>query len=129
MLLRGDAVQRSVVAWNYGWQPAQQASPGTWQVPFLSLLLIDPYAAVRSTAYGSLRTYPGFSDFKYDYLGSPEQRAQAMRAAISQWRANLPPDAPWNPEAVLLDRAGGMQIDKVRPLVESRDDRPLELPE
>ena len=129
MLLRGDAVQRSVVAWNYGWRPAQQASPGTWQVPFLALLLIDPYAAVRSTAYGSLRTYPGFADFQYDFLAAPEQRAAAMRAVITKWRSSLPPDASWDPESVLLDTAGGMRIESVRPLVESRDDRPLELPE
>ena len=129
MLLRGDAVQRSVVAWNYGWKPAQQASTGTWQVPFLSLLLIDPYAAVRSTAYGALRTYPGFSDFQYDYVGPAEQRSVAMREAITKWRETLSEDLRWTPESVLLDAAGGMQIERVQSLLQQRDERRIELPE
>ena len=29
-MLRGNAAQRVIVAWHFGWQPAQQASGSDW---------------------------------------------------------------------------------------------------
>ncbi len=34
-LLKGNAVQRVLAAWSFGWEPARQASGDNWQVGFL----------------------------------------------------------------------------------------------
>ena len=52
-----------------------------------------------------------------------------MVRAIEQWRAGLPATVPWSPPAVMLDAAGNMDVSRVRPLMQTRDDRPIELPE
>ena len=74
-LLKGDAGQRALVAWHFGWEPAQQASKTDWMAPYLGHLLADPYAAVRYIAHHSLRDLPGFTDFAYDFTGPPEARS------------------------------------------------------
>ncbi|MGH7137268.1 MAG: cytochrome c3 family protein, partial [Pirellulales bacterium] len=38
-LLRGDAVQRALVAWAFGWPAARRASGEGWQAPLLAALL------------------------------------------------------------------------------------------
>ena len=130
LAIRGDAVQRAVSAWSLGWEPARQASADDgWQIPFLALLLIDPYSGVRFTAFRSLREYPGFEDFEYDHVASPQERSAAMREVIERWRASLPAEVDWNPRAVMLSADGALEIERVQPLMQQRDDRPIELPE
>lgn len=46
-LLSGDAGQRALWAWHFGWAPAQRAGGHAWAVPLLARLLDDPYPAVR----------------------------------------------------------------------------------
>ena len=128
LLLRGDAVQRAVVAWNLGSQPAREASGSSWQVPYLTFLMLDPYAGIRFTAYKSLREFPGFEDFKYDYLGTQEQRSSDVQQVMGRWR-ELNPEPDSIPAHVLMDPNGSMQIERVQALMKSRDDRPILLPE
>ena len=66
-VLRGNAGLRAIVAWNMGWQPAQETSDTSWMVPHLAELLNDPYDAVRYIAYRSLRSLPQFANFEYDF--------------------------------------------------------------
>ncbi|HEV3021755.1 MAG TPA: multiheme c-type cytochrome, partial [Pirellulales bacterium] len=54
-LLRGDAVQRALAAYAFGWPEARRASGEGWQAPLLATLLDDPYSAVRMVAWRSLR--------------------------------------------------------------------------
>ena len=88
--LKGDAGQRALMAWSLGWEPARAASGSDWMAPYLAQLLEDPYDAVRFIAYRSLRRLPGFSDFRYDYVDSPRQRAQARLKALEIWRPCRP---------------------------------------
>jgi hypothetical protein len=46
-LLNGDAGQRSLIAWHFGWEPAQAASDHEWMPRYLAEGLIDPYSSVR----------------------------------------------------------------------------------
>jgi hypothetical protein len=39
---------------------------------YLSLLLNDPYDAVRLISYRSLRSVPGFGGFTYDFIADPK---------------------------------------------------------
>lgn len=85
-LLKGDAGQRALAAWSMGWRPAQEASTTGWMPPFLSLLLNDPYPAVRLVAHRSLRSIDGFAEIAYDYVGSVEHRSATGLRVMEQWR-------------------------------------------
>lgn len=128
LLLAGDAAQRAVVAWNLGRPEVIEQSP-PWPAPFLALTLLDPYSAVRSVAYESLRKYPGFQDFTYDFLAAPAERNGAMRQAIERWRAQLPAQPAWSGSSFLLRSDGSMDIESVQQLMGARDNRPILLPE
>ena len=72
-LLRGDAGQRALIAWSMGWPPAQRASGTSWMAPSLSVLMNDPYEAVRFIAHRSLRSLPGFADFAFAFTGRSQR--------------------------------------------------------
>lgn len=116
--LRGDAVQRATAAWHMGWAPARAASGSDWQVPYLALLLDDPYAAVRAIAYDALRKQPGFADFEYDYVAPPKSRQARAEAAIARWHAAGPPAD--RPTAFIVD--GRLDRAAIELLYERRDD-------
>lgn len=118
-LLRGDAGQRALAAWSMGWEPAQRASGTTWMPPFLSVLLNDPYDAVRFIAYRSLRSQPAFAGFQYDFIAPPEQRAQDRFRVMDLWQATRP--ARRDP-ALLLDADGWPNGEAIIALYEERDD-------
>src|SRR5262249_16012960 len=85
-LLRGDAAQRDVAAWAFGWSPAQQTAGTSWMVPFLAGLLDDPYPVVRFNAGRSLRSLPEFADLQYDFVGAPESRRDVAAQVARRWR-------------------------------------------
>jgi hypothetical protein len=119
-LLRGDAGQRALAAWSMGWEPAQRASGTTWMAPFLSVLLNDPYDAVRFIAYRSLRSQPGFAGFRYDFIAPAER-------AMDVWQATRGP-ARRDP-ALLLDADGWPNGEAIIELYEQRDDTLVNLVE
>lgn len=129
MLLGGDAAQRAVVAWNMGRPETVEQSPH-WPPAFLAFAFLDEYAAVRFVAHQSLRRYPGFEEFAFDFLGGPEERADALRRAITAWRETsadkIPADAQ---RRLLLNSDGTMRVEEVQKWFGSRDTRPILLPE
>jgi formate-dependent nitrite reductase cytochrome c552 subunit len=127
-LLRGDAGQRSLVAWSMGWQPAQHASGTSWMPPSLSLLMNDPYAAVRFIAYRSLRSLPGFAEFNYDFTGPPDQRPVEGMRVMDVWRSSGSFAESRNSPALLLEADGSMKNFVVR-LLRQRDLRRFDLRE
>lgn len=127
-LLRGDAGQRALMAWSLGWQPAQQASGTSWMPPYLSLLLDDPYDAVRFIAARSLRSFPDFAGFDYDFVAPSRQRMAAGVRTMDVWRrgrlATSRTDA-----ALLFDERGMLRRDEWTRLVALRDHRRVSLNE
>ena len=91
MLLKGDAGQRAIAAWNMGWEPARKASGGNWQAPWLIRTMNDPYAAVRYIAHKALMA----------------DRAIRRPAATTPppWRERQEPQQAVRPE-LLLDATG-----------------------
>ena len=122
--LSGDAAQRAVVAWTFGWEPAQQASGVAWMPPYLGMLMMDPYAAVRSAAGRSLVSLPGFGDLDYDYTAGPEARGRALARMGEVWIEGGAGRSAASP-AVLLDPQGLPQQAAVDALLARRDDRPI----
>ena len=127
-LLRGDALQRALAAWHLGWEPARQAAGEDWQARFLSRLLDDEYPAVRFIAHKSLSSLPAFSDAKYDFVGSRDQRAAAQRRLAEQARSQ-PLQARDNPASILHSSELKPLHSVIQRLLDQRDNRPVDIPE
>jgi hypothetical protein len=121
-LLEGDAGQRALVAWAYGWAPARGASDSDWQAPHLAVLLEDPYTAVRYIAGRSLRSLPGFEDFEADFLAPPSQRTGDAARARATWN-------PGRAAPAVLVGPGGLDEAEQTGRLGRRDDRPVDLKE
>lgn len=89
--LKGDAGQRALAAWHFGWKPAQEISGTNWPAPFLAPLLNDSYAAVRYIAARSLKTLPGFADLKYDFVHGDTNIGKLV---TTQWETSQKTNAP-----------------------------------
>ncbi|HEV3057331.1 MAG TPA: cytochrome c3 family protein [Vicinamibacterales bacterium] len=118
-MMRGDARQRALAAYNLGRFEASGASGAESMAPFLAVLLDDPYDAVRFVAYRSLRTLPGFERFDYDYLASAGERRRARLRATDAWRRTH----HGHDAAVLIDAQGGLRRDEVDRLLRNRNNR------
>jgi hypothetical protein len=127
-LLRGDAGQRALAAWSYGWPPAQRASGSAWQPPYLSLLLNDPYDAVRLIALRSLKALPGFADFSSDAIGTATLRLSDSRRAAALWDRIRDRDHTPALERLLF-KGGELDLDAITRLINRRDDRRVNLRE
>jgi hypothetical protein len=126
--LRGDAAQRTVVAWHMGWDQAHEASgEGTWTAAYLAQLLTDSYAATRQVAYRSLLDLPGFEDFAYDYVAPRAAREEKATEATEIW-LGLGGPAPALPR-LLIGEGRRIQVDEWIRLLETRDERPLAIVE
>jgi predicted CXXCH cytochrome family protein len=125
-ILAGDAGQRALLAWHFGWEPALQTSGRDWAAPYLAELLQDPYSVVRHISNRSLQRSPGFENFSYDYIGPMPERAWARERALGIWRAQIHSNAVARP-ALFLDASGALQQEKFSALLRRRDNRSLEL--
>ena len=99
-ILKGDAGQRAIVGWHYGWEEARKTSGTQWMAPFLAELLTDSYDVVRFNGYHSLNQLPNFADFDYDYVGSKEHQLLARKRVLQQW--NDSDDKPTPSKALLI---------------------------
>ena len=131
MTLKGDATQRSLMAWSFGWSEAHEASGTDWMAPYLAQLLIDPYEAVRFIAHRSLKRLPGFAGFtEYDFVGPPDRIRAARERVIDMWRS-LPgsPPGPQHRRPLLIDASGRLRSAEIARLLQARDHRSVNLQE
>jgi predicted CXXCH cytochrome family protein len=124
-LLRGNAIQRAIVAWGMSWQPAREISGSEWQAPFLAETLADPYSVVRFVAWRSLKHLPGFKDFQYDFL-TPEGERSRNRA-VDHWIKQARTIDDDRAIRVLLTPAGELDSQATQNLQAERDDRPVNI--
>lgn len=128
-MLRGDAGQRALMAWAFGWQPAQQASGADWMPMFLSALFDDPYDAVRFIAYRSMRSMPGMAGFRGDFVAPPDVRRKDIQSIVKLWRAAQTGPHRRTDAALLLNPDGSVRMDVVGRLLQQQDRRPVRLNE
>ena len=128
--LQGDAGLRALAAWNFGWSIAQETADRYWMVPYLALLLEDPYDTVRFIAHRSLKTFPGFEDFEFDSLGSAQDWRDGRNRAMKIWASHKPGETvTYERAAVLLDEQGRLRDNVVDSFVKRRDKRVISLAE
>jgi hypothetical protein len=124
--LKGNAAQRALVAWSFGWAPAQEAAGRHWQAPLLAELLDDPYGVVRIIAERALRTFPEHADVRYDPNGDAAARAALKQSVLAQWARAAGVRGGAQP-AVLLAADGSVRADEVARLLRARDARVIRL--
>ena len=128
-LLTGDAGQRALMAWHLGWPVAQAISGTEWIAPQLSILLEDPYDAVRYIANRSLSTLPGYEQWSFDFLSPAENRVEARKEAVSLWRRRRTGSPNESNPAVLLGSDGDLEQASQQQLLRRRSDREIYLRE
>jgi hypothetical protein len=120
---RGNAGQRALLAWHMGWEPAREASGDDWLAPYLTLLMNDPYPAVRFIAGRSMETLPGFESLEFDYIGDEAERQRVLRDAVELWDARTP--GPWRGPSILVRPDGRLDQGEFVRLIGERDETPI----
>lgn len=127
--LKGDAGQRALIAWHYGWEPATAVSGMDWLPLYIGHMLDDPYSAVRYIAARSLRRIPAFAEFQYDFVAPPELRAAARAQVIRNWAESLKGRSASRGSEVLLDPQSSLDARRFLELSRQRDNRSMDLQE
>ena len=124
-ILKGDAGQRAIAGWHFGWAPAQKASGKRWMAPYLAELLTDSYDVVRFIGYHALKEMPGFGDFDYDFVGSEQAKELGRNEALKLWKDS---NDKASPSSALLINDQSELIEKViRKMRDQRIDPPIKL--
>ncbi len=126
-LIKGDAAQRALTAWHFGWKPAREASGEGWMPPFLALLLEDDYDAVRYIAAKALQALQGFAEWRFDYVGAEAARLASRDEAMEIWRGGS--GATEGEARLLLQGDGKLDEEAVRLMLLKRDNTPVNLSE
>jgi hypothetical protein len=121
--LSGDAGQRAIWAWSFGWAPARAVSGAGWMPYVLSTLLQDPYDAVRFVAMRSVRCDPRYAGFSIDLTTSVEEQRTAVRAGyLADWQRAGLKATPEQRAAVLIGEDGKLE-EKLFRAIYARIDR------
>jgi predicted CXXCH cytochrome family protein len=131
LALAGDAGQRALVAWHFGWDPAVQVSGESWIPPILAQLLDDPYATVRCVAERSLKHVASLVPGGYDYTIPPDTRPAVAALVLENWINKMSTSNGTSlplPTLVRLDEPTAMRAG-FRRLARQRDERPVRLRE
>ena len=111
-----------------GWKEANKAANNDWFAPYLGNLLDDPYDIVRLMAIRSLRKLPAYSEFEYDFLGSPETRKNTAQQVMTEWMLNSNKDIERKKRLLVTDD-GKLDFERFRAFKAIRNDRPVQLVE
>ena len=105
--LQGDAGQRALMAWSFGWDAARAVSGTDWIALQLATLMDDPYLAVRYIAHRSILDLPAAKGVSYDYMMERPQRQAAVAQIINQWvQRSSAKGTRYAPELLLNDAEG-----------------------
>ncbi len=125
-MLRGDAGQRVLAACSLGWKPAREVAGTDWMVPYLLILLQDPYRAVRVIAHRTLLLHPeARAVAEADPLVEPAELAHFTQPVLDAWSAAGRRNVP----GLLIDARGRIDLQAVQQLLSRRDERPVVLNE
>ena len=127
LAIRGDAGQRALMAWSFGWKEAQEAAGTWWMPPYLGVLMQDPYDVIRYRGHRSLLTLPGYENLGYEFDDDPRMRASALRGLKQVWERSSAIPARDLPE--LLIRGGTIATAPFQELLGRRNNRVVYLQE
>ncbi|HJT32408.1 MAG TPA: cytochrome c3 family protein [Pirellulales bacterium] len=129
LLLKGDPVQRALLSWIAGWQPALDVSGRQWLAPILARLLDDPSPVMRMVSSRSLEANDPRYAVEYDFIGPSEGRQAAVRRVVEIW-ASLPLEQRKKlPKRVFVLPDGSSDEKEIERLLMQRDNRRLQVNE
>ncbi len=128
-LVKGEAGQRALMAWHFGWDAAKEASGSDWMGFAVSQGLVDPYSAVRFISQRSLKRLDGLNDLDYDFIGPESDRLKAMQEARRIWGERSISANAQARDSVLINREGKVNLERFNHLVRNRDNRSMDLQE
>ena len=126
-LLKGDAAQRAISAWHFGWQPAREVSGTNWMAPMLAPLLNDGYGVVRQIAFKSLQSLSPKPSAGYDFLASGMERQRVVERVTDAWNAR-PPTLGLSSN-LLMGSDGRFQQEAISRLLKEQDQRSVTVQE
>jgi len=126
--LAGDALQRALVVWHMGWEPARKASGADWMPLVLLQRLTDPYPAVRFMAKRVLKLHSTIDVAEYDWIGRTSERMKVAARAFRGWVQHHNRAMPPAPGQVIGEPMPVKRADFDR-LLSDRDDKKVDLPE
>ena len=131
LALQGDAGQRALMAWHFGWEPAVRASGKSWIPAVLAELLDDPYAAVRCIAERSLKKLGGSLPESYDFTQSMNERGSVRAFVLEKWLMGLSKAEGLSCPAETLVQLTNQTatLESLDALIRNRDDRYVRLRE
>ena len=127
--LKGDAGQRALMAWSFGWDQARKVSGSEWMAPYVAGLLNDDYEALRYVAGRSLRRLPGYESFEYDFTERSEALDEAVERAMEVWRNRRGESGLSGYEAALINPDGTLRQSEIDRLLLQRNHSPVVLNE
>ena len=80
-------------------------------------------------AYRSMRTLPGFGEFRGNFLAPSDQRRSDIAAINGQWKSGWAIGTRSTPEEVLLNSDGSFRLEIIQRLLAARDNRSVVLNE
>ena len=126
--LKGEAGQRALMAWSFGWDEARAASRSDWLTPYILMLMNDQYDAVRFIAERSYRKQPDAAPGDYEFMAAPDERLKWMLGNLRNWTTRIPINRTRGPH-LLIDANGVIEIAQVEKFLENRDHREVTLNE
>jgi hypothetical protein len=128
--LEGDAGQRALAAWNFGWPPARAASGTGWMPFVLSTLLQDSYDAVRFIALRTTRIDPRYKSLALDFTASIDAQRDAVRVSVlADWMRDGLRAASDRRDALLIRTDGKLDEERFRRIYARMDRRDVRLSE
>ncbi len=122
--VKGNAAQRALMAWSFGWEEAREISGDDWMPPYLALLMGDTYPAVRYIAARSLDGYPAYTEVS----GFPIPQDATSRVFRLWRKLGLFPSAGAG-KPLLLGEQGDFDADVLMRLHSEQDRTPIHLQE
>jgi hypothetical protein len=124
--LKGDAGQRVIAAWSMGWKSAREASGTDWMTPCLTVLMQDPYAAVRYVANRSISLQSEAAGLPPgDPVAPGPEQVPRVNQILRGWAARTRSGSA----AFLFDDKGGIDQAAFQKLLSQRNERPVVLNE
>lgn len=128
--LTGDAGQRALWAWSFGWEPARAVSGAGWIPPLLGTLMQDPYDAVRFVAMRSARRDARHGSFTIDFTQPIDAQRAAVRADyVRAWKDAGLSATPEQRAAVLVGADGQLDTARFLALYQRANGRVMQLAE
>jgi hypothetical protein len=128
-LVKGEAGQRALLAWHFGWDAAKEASGQDWMGFAVAQGLVDPYSAVRFISQRSLKRLEGMEDLDYDFIGPESERLEAMQRARGIWASQTQKQSESDRSNVLINADGNPNRERFNELIRNRDNRSMDLQE